>query len=99
MMKTAPKDYNKPSPWGLYLIIRTKGGERMKKFSVFMLYPLGLEDKPETYYAWVMADSAAEAVKTAQSMASRDNSFEIDPEEFTAFLVIRGHHNSVNTRP
>jgi hypothetical protein len=64
-----------------------------KPFSVLLLYPDHInEGGTETYYAWVEAADAIEAVATAQRQAVAANDcVESEQQDFAPLLVTEGH--------
>jgi hypothetical protein len=67
-----------------------------KSYSVLLLYPDYLDDRGyETYYAFIEAADAIEAIAVAQRQAIAAQSVEIDdPNDFHPLLVTQGHHHS-----
>lgn len=68
-----------------------------KPFSVLLLYPDYASDQygTETYYAFVEAASAIDAVAVAQRQAAAAQGLDIDdPADFAPLLVTEGHHAS-----
>jgi hypothetical protein len=67
-----------------------------KPYSVLLLYPDYANDSgTETYYAWVEAQDAIEAVAMAQREALAANEWaEREPDDFAPLLVTEGHHHS-----
>lgn len=65
-----------------------------KPYSVLLLYPDYMDDTGrETFYAFVEAPDAIEAVAVAQRQAVTAQSAEIDdPADFHPLLVTAGHH-------
>ena len=65
-----------------------------KPYSVLLLYPDHANDGgTETYYAFVEAPDAIEAVAMAQRQAVAANDcVEIEPDDFVPLLVTEGHH-------
>jgi hypothetical protein len=66
-----------------------------KPYSVLLLYPDYLSDQfgKETYYAFVEATNAIQAIAAAQRQAADAQTAEIDdPTEFRPLLVTQGHH-------
>lgn len=70
-----------------------KGANPMKRYSVLLAYPEMLEDgEPETYYAWVSANSPIAAIKTArQEAVAAQEGMNYLPNEFTVLAVLEGH--------
>ena len=64
------------------------------KFSVLLLYPDYADGTGyETYYAFVEASDAIEAVAVAQRKASAaQDGMDIEPDDFLPLLVTPGHH-------
>jgi hypothetical protein len=69
---------------------------RLKPFSVLLHYPDYLDDTGyETFYAFVEAPEAIEAVTVAQRQAIAAQAVEIDDlTDFVPLLVTEGHHYS-----
>ena len=67
-----------------------------KPYSVLMLYPDYANDGgTETYYAFVEAADAIEAVATARRQAfAAQQSVIFPPDDFAPLLVTEGHHAS-----
>jgi hypothetical protein len=68
-----------------------------KPYSVLLLYPDFANDSgTETYYAFVEATDAIEALATAQRQAvAAEEGVEIDdPDDFAPLLATEGHHHS-----
>ena len=65
-----------------------------KPYSVLLLYPDYANDNgTETYYAFVDAPDAIEAVALAQRQAVAANEWvECEPDDFAPLLVTEGHH-------
>ncbi len=65
-----------------------------KPYSVLLLYPDYLNDGgQETFYAFVTACDALQAVTAAQAQATAAQLATIDdPTDFHALLVTQGHH-------
>jgi hypothetical protein len=83
-----------PSQWEA---VPSAGSDSGKKpYSVLLLYPDFANDSgTETYYAFVEASDAIEAVATAQQeAATAQESMDGDPEDFAVLLVTPGHHYS-----
>jgi hypothetical protein len=75
----------------------TAGSDPGKKpYSVLLLYPDYADDTGyETYYAFVEASDAIEAVAAAQRKASAaQDGMDIEPDDFHPLLVTGGHHCS-----
>jgi hypothetical protein len=73
----------------------TLGDLAKKPYSVLLLYPDYANDSDrETYYAFVEAPDAIEAVAVAKrdAVAAQGEDMEYEPDEFAALLVIAGHH-------
>jgi hypothetical protein len=71
-------------------------GAATKPHSVLLLYPDDLDATGyETYYAFVEASDATDAVAVAQRQAAAAQSIAIDdPADFRPLLVTEGHHRS-----
>jgi hypothetical protein len=69
-----------------------------KPYSVLLLYPDDVNDSgTETYYAFVEAPDAIEAVAVAkrEAVAAQEESAEnYEPDDFAPLVVIAGHHAS-----
>lgn len=67
----------------------------LQPYSVLLLYPDYLNDTgTETYYAFVEARDAIDAIAIAKGQAAAEESVDInDPDDFTPLLVTQGHHN------
>jgi hypothetical protein len=78
------------------VITPAPGEAAVKPHSVLLLYPDWLNDNgTETYYAFVEAADAIEAVAVAQQQAAAAQSVEVDdPADFAPLLVTEGHHAS-----
>jgi hypothetical protein len=65
-----------------------------RPYSVLLLYPdYANNGGTETYYAWVEATDAIEAVALAQRKAASAQIIDIgDPTDFAPLLVTQGHH-------
>ena len=63
-------------------------------YSVLLLYPDYVNDSgTETYYAWVEALDAIEAIAKARGKAVQANDcVDIEPDDFAPLLVTAGHH-------
>jgi hypothetical protein len=66
-----------------------------KPYSILLLYPEDVNDSgTETYYTFVEAPDAIEAVAAAkrEAVAAQGEDLEYDPDDFAPLLVIQGHH-------
>lgn len=66
-----------------------------KKYSVLLLYPdyMTSDSGKETYYTFIDAANADEAIKRAQKeMAAANDDYEVNPEEFFCLMVAVGEH-------
>ena len=77
---------------------------RAKPFSVLLLYPDYVSDGPETFYAFVRADSPWDAAQRAQRTAARrlragekpdPDDLRVLAEDFKVELVLRGHRRGL----
>ncbi len=98
-----PCNVREQQPDGTYLklprsqweSVRTAGSDSAKKpYSVLLLYPDYVDDTGyETYYAFVEASDAIDAVALAQRKASAaQDGMDIEPDDFHPLLVTPGHH-------
>jgi hypothetical protein len=79
-------------PWD----ITETGSADLKPFSVLLLYPdYANESGTETFYVFVQATDAIEAVAEARRQAvAAQQGMEIDPDDFVPLLVTQGHQRS-----
>jgi hypothetical protein len=87
--KVPPSEWESDSP---------VSGPARRPYSVLLLYPDYANDSgSETYYAFVAAPSAIEAVAVAQREALTANEWnecdDRDPTDFALLLVTEGHHH------
>jgi hypothetical protein len=83
-----------PSPFPADIDLPADGSAK-KPYSVLLLYPDDVNDSgTETYYAFVEAPDAIEAVAVArrEAVAAQVEGVEYEPDDFAPLLVIAGHH-------
>jgi hypothetical protein len=83
-----------PSKWEATPLAGNDSGK--KPYSVLLLYPDYANDNgTETYYAFVEASNALEAVAVAQREAvTAQDGMDVDSEDFAPLLVTPGHNCS-----
>jgi hypothetical protein len=93
---TGDCDYGPCKPIAAGLPQRSASVES-NRYSVLLLYPDHANDSgTQTYYAFVTAGDAQQAVATAQAQAAdAQDGIECDPGDFTPLLVTQGHHASL----
>ena len=77
---------------------------KLTPYSVLLIYPDYVSDGPETYYAFVRAESSTEAAAKAQLQAARAlrHGDDVDRDDlrelagdFKVELVVRGHRSGL----
>lgn len=69
-----------------------------KKYSVLLMYPDYISDGAETFYDWVKACDAAQAVEKARIRCMRHCHAIDRSEDLACLLITEGHHAGLDHR-